>query len=66
MATANPLPRDPVLDAIDRAPAGEPFTPEQTAELAQDLEDLAAGRLRLVLHEDVPAALEEIGRARGA
>jgi len=66
MATAVPLQIDPVLAAIARAPAGEPFTLEQQAELAQDLADLASGRARLVAHDDVPAALEEIrGERRG-
>jgi hypothetical protein len=60
MATAVPLQLDPILAAIARAPVGEPFTPEQQAELAQDLADIAAGRARLVAHDDVPAALEEI------
>jgi hypothetical protein len=66
MATASPLHPHPVLAAMDRAPTGEPFTPEQEAELAHDLADIAAGRARLVAHEDVPAALEEIRRARRA
>jgi len=64
MSAATPLSLDPVQAAIDRAPIGEPFTPEQAAELAQDLANLAAGRLRLVAHEDVPAALEALGCAR--
>lgn len=59
-------PLDPILAAIDRAPIGEPFTPEQEAELAQDLADIEAGRARLVAHEDVPAALAEIAGMRAA
>ncbi len=57
---------DPILAAIDRAPRGEPFSPEQEAELAQDLEDIAAGRARLVAHEDVPAVLAEMAGMRAA
>jgi hypothetical protein len=57
---------DPVLAALDRAPVGEPFTPEQRAELDQDLADIAAGRARLIAHEDLPAALEELAREHGA
>ncbi len=59
-------PFDPILAAFDRAPIGEPFSPEQEAELAQDLEDIAAGRARLVAHEDVPAALAEMARMQAA
>jgi hypothetical protein len=57
---------DPILAAIARAPAGEPFTAEQEAELARDEADIAAGRARLVPHEDVPAALAEMARTRAA
>jgi predicted transcriptional regulator len=64
MARAVPLQIDPILAAIARAPVGEPFTAEQEAELAQDLADIAAGRARLVAHEDVPAALDEMRRDR--
>jgi len=54
--------RNPILDAIDRAPVGEPFTPEQRAELDKAMEDIAAGRVELVANEDVPAWLQ--ARAR--
>jgi hypothetical protein len=64
MATSQPF--DPILAAIDRAPVGEPFTPEQEAELAQDLADIAAGTARLIAHEDVPAVLAEIAEVRAA
>ncbi|WP_437933154.1 hypothetical protein [Sorangium sp. So ce341] len=40
------------------------LTPEQRAELEQDLADIAAGRARLVPHEDLPRALEELARGR--
>lgn len=56
-AAARPL--DPVLEAIERAPRGEPFPLEVLAELDRTMEDLAAGRIQLVAHEDVPAWLEE-------
>jgi hypothetical protein len=63
MATADPVAVHPVLAAIARAPVGAPYAPEQRAELDQALEDIRAGRARLVRHEDVPAALEEMYRA---
>jgi hypothetical protein len=53
----------PLLAALARAPVGEPWTPEQRAELDQAMVDIRAGRARLVRHEDVPAALEEMHRA---
>jgi hypothetical protein len=55
MAFSQPF--DPIFAAIDRAPIGEPFTPEQEAELAQDLADIAAGRARLIVRPggDCPA-----------
>jgi hypothetical protein len=52
--------------ALDAAPIGEPLTPEQEAELAQDRADIAAGRARLIAHEDVPAVLAEMARTRAA
>jgi hypothetical protein len=67
MATANPLQLDPVLDALARAPLGEEdMTPEQQAEFAEIVTEYEAGRARLIRHEDVPAALEEIALARSA
>lgn len=67
MATANPVGHDPIRDALARAPLGEEdMTPEQQAEFAKIVAEYEAGRSRLIPHEDVPAALEEIARARGA
>lgn len=67
MAAAIPLQLDPVLDALARAPLAEDdMTAEQRAELAEIVADYEAGRARLVRHEDVPAALEEIARAHRA
>ena len=66
MATATPLDFDPVLAACDRAPIVHRLTPEERADLDQAVEDIAAGRSRVVMAEDVPAALEEIARARRA
>ncbi|WP_437595297.1 hypothetical protein WMF28_22435 [Sorangium sp. So ce590] len=57
-------PSDPILAAIDRAPRVQRLTPEQRAELEQDLADITAGRARLVAHEDLPRALEELARAQ--
>ncbi|WP_437917314.1 hypothetical protein WME73_25090 [Sorangium sp. So ce302] len=59
------LPSDPILAAIDRAPRVQRLTPEQRAELDRDLADIAAGRARLVAHEDLPRALEELAREQG-
>ncbi|WP_438013503.1 hypothetical protein WMF18_21445 [Sorangium sp. So ce315] len=53
---------DPILAAIDRAPRVQRLTPEQRAELERDVADMAAGRARLVAHEDLPRALEELAR----
>lgn len=67
-ASRAPVPADavdPVAAAMRRAPLVRRLTPEQHAELAQDLEDIAAGRARLVSHEDVPRVLEEMGRSEG-
>ena len=66
MVISNAKPFDPILAAIDRAPKGEPLTPEQEAELAQDIADIAAGRARLVAHQDVPDVLAEIAGVRAA
>jgi hypothetical protein len=67
MAAAHPLPPpdDPILAAIARAPIGEPFTPEQRAELDQDLDDIRTGRARLIRHADRGRVLEELGRTQG-
>ena len=66
MVISNAQPFDPVFAAMDRAPVGEPFTPEQEAELAQDLEDIATGKATLVAHDDVPNVLAEIAGMRAA
>lgn len=42
------------------------MTPEQQAEFAGIVAEYEAGRARLIRHEDVPGALEEIARLRGA
>jgi hypothetical protein len=62
MVPAIPEPADPIHAALQRAPLVRRLTPEQRAELDRDMEDIAAGRARIVAHEDVPAALEEIAR----
>ena len=62
-AAAKTAPLDPVADAVRRAPVGEPFTPEQRAELDQAVKDIDAGRVKLIDQDDVPAWLE--ARARG-
>ena len=66
MAAATPLDFDPILAACDRAPIVDRLTPEERAELDRIVEDIAAGRRRVVMAEDVPAALAEIARARRA
>lgn len=58
--------RDPVAEALDRAPLVRTLTPEQRAELDQIMEDIQAGRVEVVAHEDVPAWLEEQARREQA
>jgi hypothetical protein len=64
-ADPHPLPADPVLAAIERAPRVQRLTPEQRAELDQQLADIAAGRTKLVRHEDRSAWLEAHARELG-
>jgi hypothetical protein len=66
MATAIPLDIDPIRAACDRAPIVHQLTPEQRAELDQDMADIAAGRMQVIAHEDMPAALEALRRERSA
>jgi hypothetical protein len=70
MTAAHPLDLDvddPVRAALARAPLAEhDMSPEQRAEFAEIEAAYAAGTLRLVPEEDVPAVLEEIGRSRRA
>ncbi|HZF52439.1 MAG TPA: hypothetical protein VE093_27480 [Polyangiaceae bacterium] len=67
MSTSRPPPapvdEHPALAAARRAPLGKPLPPELRAQLDQQLADIKAGRARLVPHEDLPAALEELWRA---
>jgi hypothetical protein len=49
---------NPLIEAVRRAPRVQALTPEQRAELDQDVADIAAGRVQLVAHDDVPAWLE--------
>ena len=64
MADALAVPRHPVLDALDRAPLVRALTPQQRAELDQDVADIAAGRARLTAHADLPQALEDLSHER--
>ena len=50
--------QNPILEALRRAPVGKPFTPEQAAQLGQAMEDIAAGRVKLIANNGVPAWLE--------
>lgn len=52
------LPSDPILEAIDRAPVGEPWTPQQRAELDRAMAEVREGCVELVPHEEVHAWLE--------
>ena len=61
--SAEPEQVHPVIAALRQAPIVHRLTPEQRAELDQQIEDIRAGRTRLVRHEDVPVALEAIHRA---
>lgn len=47
-----------MLRALDSAPLGERFTPEQEAELAEAVADIHAGRARLVPHAEMGEAFE--------
>jgi predicted transcriptional regulator len=59
MSAAYPLPLP--KDALDVAPLDmSDFTAEQQAEIEASLADLAAGRARVVPHEDVQRALHEM------
>ena len=46
---------NPILEAFARAPVGEPFTPEQRAELDQIMAEITDGKMPLVLHGEVHA-----------
>ncbi len=59
------LPQDPIREAILRAPRVSRLTPEQQAELAQDVAHIAAGRVALIANDDVPAWLEAHARELG-
>jgi len=63
-STAQAAPVNPLIETVRRAPLVRALTPEQRAELDQDVADIAAGRVQLIPHDDVPAWLE--ARARGA
>ena len=58
-----PSEEHPVIAAIKRAPRVERLPPELRAQLDRQMEDIKAGRARLVRHEELPAALEELYRA---
>jgi hypothetical protein len=62
-AEPQPVDDDPVLAALAQAPRVSRLTPEQRAELDEQVADIKAGKARLVRHEDLPAALEELYRA---
>lgn len=66
MATASPLPdlvdAHPVVRALARAPRGHHLTPEQRAELDAQMEEIRAGRAKLVAHEDLARVLDEMRR----
>jgi hypothetical protein len=55
-------PAAPMLAALARAPEISRLTPEERAELDQIVAEMAAGHS--VRHEDVPAALEAMHRAK--
>jgi hypothetical protein len=55
---------DPVLAALDAAPVVRWLTPEQRADLDEAMAEIAAGRVELVEHDDVPAWLEQHAGSR--
>jgi hypothetical protein len=60
---ADAAPEHPLLAAMKRAPRVERLPPELKAYLDQRLEEIRAGRARLVPHEEVMAGLAEAHRA---
>ena len=58
-------PPNPLIEAVRRAPRVLALTSEQRAELDQDVADIAAGRVQLVAHDDVPAWLESRAHNEG-
>ena len=59
------VPDDPIFAALDAAPeADDDMTPEQRAEYEAAIARYEAGQAQLISYEDMPAALEEIGRSR--
>lgn len=58
----DPAEAHPVARAVARAPRVERLTPEQRAELDQQMADIRAGRARLVSQADVPRVIEEMRR----
>ncbi len=62
MSTDEPPTQDPVLAAIARAPIVQRLTPAQRAELDAMTADIAARRVQLVAHDDVPVWLEAEAR----
>lgn len=64
--STNNAAQDPFVTALHNASQGEPFTPEQSAELEHDMAELAAGTLEVVAHDEVPAWLEARAREEAA
>lgn len=58
VAAAEATAINPLVEAVRRAPLVRALTPEQRAELDQDVADIQAGRVQLVPHDDVPGWLE--------
>ncbi len=52
--------RDPVAEALDRAPSGSLLTAEQRDACDAILTDIREGRAELVDHEDLPSWLEAV------
>jgi hypothetical protein len=69
MSAAHPLAAYPFArpeDDLDVAPLDlSDFTAEEQAEIQASLQNLAAGRARVSLHEDVQSALEMKRRQQG-
>jgi hypothetical protein len=54
----DPVPAEPVLEALDRAPLVQRLTPEQRADLDRQMEHIRAGRSTPIPHAEVEARLE--------
>jgi len=66
MATATPLAHlDPVLEALRRAPVGEPLPADVLAEIEEREAAVAAGRVKMITHADIQEKIRALRREQG-